>query len=221
MLKSLKGFLLSLGFLALAPASVFATSTVQYEGGAENFVFYTANNTDLFSDFKSMMPGDTRATDITVKNIASEYDYVKIFLRAESSTSSDSLLSRLTLNLYRDGELISTSPASDPGSLLENYELGTFYPGDETLLTVELSAPLTLGNNFQDADEEIRWLFSAEAYKDGKMVVPNTGSMPTANTASATPIIMITVLPITIVLAAINRRKLSRLFETIKSRNQQ
>ena len=174
MIKRLSYLLLS-SFLALGllfGVDAHATSTVSFEGGAENFVFSPSN--DLFGGFKDLAPGDTRTETITVKNLATDYDFVKLYLRAESDTATNGLLSQLTFNLSRGEELISSDASA-------NLVLGTFYPGDETTLTLEVSAPLTLGNAYQHTQNEIKWIFTAEAYKDGQIAPPNTG------TALATP----------------------------------
>ena len=191
MIKRLSYLLLS-SFLALGllfGVDAHATSTVSFEGGAENFVFSPSN--DLFGGFKDLTPGDTRTETITVKNLATDYDFVKLYLRATPNTNTADFLSHLTLNVYQDSELLSSASASDPANLTENTLLGTFYPGDETTLTLEVSAPLTLGNAYQHTTGNIAWIFTAEAYKDGQIVPPNTGAATAATPGSANETIVI------------------------------
>lgn len=183
--------------VAISP-SASAASAVQFVGGAENFVFYPNggwNSTDLFGGFKNLMPGDRRTEPINVKNTASDYDYVKIYLRAEpqsttssadTSTDTDSatmseLLSQLTLNVYQDGDLLSSSPAAEAGGLETNTLLGTFHNGDETTLVAEISAPSNLSNRYMHSLGEVDWFFTAEGYKDGVIVPPNTGTLTTTD----------------------------------------
>lgn len=191
-------FLTSLFFNSTA----FAASTVQFEGGAENFIFYSDNaktETDLFGSLKDLMPGDIKTETITVKNTARDYDYVKIFLRAEPVVETSDLLSRLTLNIYHNDNLVSTSLASDQGALASNLELGTFNYGEETLLTVEIITPSDLENDYNYTEEEINWVFTAEAYKDGKIISPDTGAASFFNSPNALPeILTITLLVIAI-----------------------
>ncbi len=188
--------------------SPFATSTVQFEDGADNFVFYSDSDwskTDLFNSLKGLMPGDTRTENILVKNASKEYDYIKIYLRAEpNNTPTENLLEKLTLNVYKDGELISSTLASNPGALLENTLLGTFNYGDEVLLTTELSVPLDLENTYLETSSNINWIFTAEAYKDGKIVTPNTGSAPILITV-AIPSVVIASLLVTTFLILIKK----------------
>ncbi|MBR3319709.1 hypothetical protein IKG20_00140 [Candidatus Saccharibacteria bacterium] len=187
------------GLFLLSSSNVFAASTVQFEGGANDFVF---SNDDLFDDVKTMMPGDTRTENITVRNIASDYDYVKIFLRAESSGEANVLLSQLNLKLYLDGELLSDTSADNPGALTTDLELGTFYPGDEVTLSAEISAPVSLGNDYMHLNGEIKWIFTAEAYKDGKPATyPNTGAGVTSESNNANSEIIIAVIATAIVTA--------------------
>ena len=198
--------ILSLLFLILSglflSSTALAASTVKFEGGAENFVFYSDNSktkTDLFGGLKDLMPRDTKTETITVKNTARDYDYVKIFLRAEPLAETNTLLDRLTLNIYHDNVLVSSSPASSQGALASNLELGTFNYGEETLLTVEIIAPSDLENNYEYTEGEINWIFTAEAYKDGKIVSPNTGTTSFFNSPNALPeILTITLLVIAI-----------------------
>ena len=186
--------------LILSPLAL-AASSVQFEGGAENFVFYPSNgwnDADLFGGLKNMMPGDRRTESITVKNIATDYDYVKIFLRAESLSSATEttaesgqpsmaeFLSKLTLNIYQGDNLISSASADNLGGLSSNLLLGTFHGGDETTLTVEVIAPTSLSNKYMNAVGEIDWLFTAEAYKDGVMINPNTGVLTTSSVDGVT-----------------------------------
>lgn len=194
--------------------SVSATSAVQFVGGAENFIFYPDggwNATDLFGGLKNLMPGDKRSESIIVKNTATDYDYVKIYLRADpnhdstssnantnnSSDSSDAstseLLSQLNLNVYQDGKLISSSSAAEPGGLTNNVLLGSFNSGDETMLVAEVSAPENLGNRFTNSIGAVDWFFTAEAYKNGTAIPPDTGILTTTDINGATVAIIITI----------------------------
>ena len=189
-------------------ANPYATATVSFEGGAENFVFSPTGN--LFGDLSQFMPGDTRSSTITVKNIATDYDFVKIYLRAEPDSGASDLLSKLNLTVSQDGELLSSAPASNPSVLTTNYELGTFNPGKETNLSIELSAPSSLGNAYEYTSGDIKWIFTAEAYKDNQIVPPNTGTAPTISTTLALPGILFAALLTTTLVLLINKRKMRK-----------
>ena len=182
-------------FSLVFSTNAMATSTVEFKGGAENFVFSSDDDwtgTDLFGGLKGMMPGDTRSEEITIRNNASDYDFVIIYLRAESNSEINALLSKLTLNVYRDGELISTSSASEQGGLATDVMIGAYDYGDESQLTAEVLIPATLGNDYMYTEGEIKWVFTAEAYVDGEIAnVPDTGAMDTSNTGGASTEILI------------------------------
>lgn len=203
--------LLAILNLLLFNSNALATSKIQFEGGAENFVFYADESwtdTDLFDGLKNIMPGDKRTENITVKNMASEYDYVKIYLRAEPiEEGTHDFLAQLTLNVYKNDELISSSPASEQGALETNVNLGTFNYGDEVILTTEISAPTNLKNEHSYTSGEIKWIFTAEAYKDGEIITPNTGTLTFFDKNGAT-IEIITISTLAIILTVTSIRYL-------------
>lgn len=82
---------LSAAFLALIivlslSVTVFAAdSAITFKGAQEGFDFqpgseYTA--TDLFQNFKDVMPGDRLTETIQVQNSAADCDYIKLYMRA-------------------------------------------------------------------------------------------------------------------------------------------
>ena len=167
--------LLALAFNLIPAPGAFAASRVQFEGGAENFVFYPDgdfSDTDLFGGMKNMMTGDIRTETIIVRNLAREYDYVKIYLRAEPADPSApaceksgatmlEFLTNFNLELTTGGTTISKALASEK---TETIPLGIFYPGEETHLKVDVTALDTLGNKFQHCQGEINWIFTAEGF---------------------------------------------------------
>lgn len=88
MKKSMKK-LLSLAMIlaalaALAVPALAADAVVSRKGN--DIVIETTGSgytdTDLFDNFKNVMPGDERTEDITIKNNVTGYDYVKLYIRA-------------------------------------------------------------------------------------------------------------------------------------------
>ena len=214
-MRHLFGLILSLGFLNLSFASpALAASRVEFQGGAENFVFNTDGSSEFFDGLEGMMPGDTRSETVTVKNTTTEYDYVKIYLCVVPETEDDAFLSKLILSIKNNGTLISDSNLS---AATTNLELGSFNPNDESLLTLELLAPATLGNDFQYAESGINWIFTAEAYKDGKIVPPNTGAAPTNDATYVTPGIVLAVAVALLLLLIINRKRISNISKAPKA----
>ena len=61
-----------------------AAGNVTFGGSADDFVFEPGSDqspTDLFTDFKQVMPGDTLTQPVTLRNTAKNAD-VAIFMRA-------------------------------------------------------------------------------------------------------------------------------------------
>lgn len=72
---------LSLGITAFA-----AESSITIEGKDEGFTFEPSSEytvTDLFDNFKDVMPGDQLLETIEIKNEATDCDYIKVYMRAE------------------------------------------------------------------------------------------------------------------------------------------
>jgi hypothetical protein len=178
--------LLSSVFVLSNSVSVSAlNSAVYFEGGADNFVIYP--NHDLFDNFKNVYPGDKLTEEIKVRNTAPEYDYVKIYLRAEThdditnppintdddTASMHDFLRQLSLKVYNGGNLIYSATPDQLDGLSQNQLLGEFVNGASTKLTVQLDVPVALGNKYMHRVGEVDWIFTAEGYIDDKPVCPD------------------------------------------------
>ena len=164
--------LLSLA-LALTAACWLAVPTfareasVTFDGQAQKFLFEPGSDhspTDLFADFKSVMPGDSLTQTITVKNDPSHKVKVKLYLRSQGAEEgSEAFLSEMKLTVRQDGETeLFAAPADQTAGLSDWVSLGTFYSGAEVNLEVTLDVPMTLGNDFQQAVGRLNWEFRAE-----------------------------------------------------------
>ncbi len=165
--------LLVFGFMGSALA---ADSSVTYSGSADKFVFLP--NTDLFQSFKGVMPGDTLKQSITVKNDTANGVKVKLYLRAEPADEKyRSFLNQMKLTVVQNGQsVLFSAPASEQGGLSSNVYLGTFYSGADIPLTVTLSVPLEMGNEFQNGVGVINWVFTAEELAiESTDPIPKTG----------------------------------------------
>ena len=84
--KTLFFLILVFALLVNLSAVAFASdSTITFQGAEEGFAFqpgseYTA--TDLFDNFKDVMPGDRLTEEITVKNEAKDCDYINVYMKA-------------------------------------------------------------------------------------------------------------------------------------------
>lgn len=169
----LLGTILMNASLALA-SSTAVDSNVEYRGRAESFVILP-EDTDLFQNFKNVMPGDTIKQEIRVANEGTNIMPARIYLRAEPIDPADKpFLEQMNLRVEHNvlGEL-SDDLSSEQGGLAENVLLGTFFPGTDRMLEVTLEVSLAMGNDFQNAVGEIIWIFTVE--EDDPPPLPQTG----------------------------------------------
>lgn len=153
-----------------------AASLVRYEGGAEKFVFLPGtgySQSDLFDNYKMVMPGDVLTQRITVRNTSGKP--VRIYLRAEKVDEQYAdFLSRLNLQIKaKDGEIFDAA-VSETGQLTENTLLGTFRKGGSTDLVLTLTVPYDLGNEYMCTMGVVPWTFLVEEVPE-ETDTPHTG----------------------------------------------
>lgn len=163
-----------------------AGSSVSYDGDSRQFVFEPGSKgspTDLFTDFKGVMPGDSITQKITVKNDAKKNVKVKIYLRSLGAREgSAELLSQCGLRVKKsDGNEMAymfDAPADETAGLTDWVCLGTLYSGGKVDLDVILTVPTELPNSYQgDAEYFIDWEFMVEEFpvEEGDPQAPQTG----------------------------------------------
>lgn len=161
--------------LLLGMTSAMAASSVTFEGGAENFVFLpgsTFTDTDMFENFKNVMPGDVLVQRITVQN-TSDME-VRIYMRADPIEEKHrAFLERLNLQVSCKDEEIFDAAASETAQLTENTLLGTFKTAGSTELVVTLTVPLDLGSEFMATMGIVPWTFLVEEVPEDD--TPHTG----------------------------------------------
>lgn len=168
--------------IVLLTACILALSTVMpvyaadgkvtYSGNAGKFVFEPGSDyslTDLFPNFKDVMPGDTLTQKITVKNDADNKVKVKIYIRSLGAhEDSVEFLSQLGLKVSKSSDnkmaYMFDAAADETAQLTDWVCLGTLYSGGEVNLDVTLSVPVELDNMFQNKIGYLDWEFMIEEF---------------------------------------------------------
>lgn len=207
MKKKISKTLLSL-LLILAMVPGFATTafaagaSIDFQGFSEGFDFQPGSEyteTDLFDNFKNVMPGDVVQEKITFTNSAKDCDFINLYMRAEAHDENGNPLSpkvaetgetpvtmadflaRLSMKVWNGTELIYDASPDELDGLRENKFLGTFRSGDTTTLTVELTVPLELSNEYANRVGEVDWVFHVEAYNESQLTVRKVWSDGNSN----------------------------------------
>lgn len=165
--------------VALAAPAFAATASITYKGQKDQFVFDPS--TDLFRNFKGVMPGDTLEQSITFTNKSTDSNYVKLYVRAvahdtsnpltkpvkanENIPSMEDFLSQLDMEVYCGKKQIFKASPDELGGMKNKVLLGTFKKNASATLTVKLNVPIELGNEYANRMGEVDWIFTVEAFK--------------------------------------------------------
>lgn len=154
-----------------------ADGNVIYSGNAGEFIFTPGSEhspTDLFPEFKDVMPGDTLTQNIVVKNNAKKS--VKISMRALGAhKDSKDFLSQLNLYVEKMTDTpLFEAPADQTAQLTEWRQIGVLAAGGEAELRVGLQVPTSLDNNYKKLVGYLDWEFMVEEIDDGSTQTGDT-----------------------------------------------
>lgn len=163
---------LLLAVMVLTTAVSAANGNVTYDGMIQGIICEPGSEhslTDLFPNFKDVMPGDTLTQQITVRNDQGNHVKVEIYIRSlGAQEGSEEFLSQLKLKVAKseDNEMayMFDAYANESAQLTDWVCLGMLYSGGEVNLDVTLEVPVEMGNEFQDQIGYLDWEFMVIEY---------------------------------------------------------
>lgn len=211
-MKRILAFVLACFLLATTVSA--ADGNVIYDGMIQGLIFDPGSEhslTDLFPNFKDVMPGDTLTQKITVRNDQGNHVKVEIYIRSLGAhEESKEFLSQLKLKVAtsQDNEMayMFDAYAHEPAQLSDWVCLGMLYSGGEVNLDVTLEVPVEMGNDFQDQIGFLDWEFMVIEYpveEDDPKPPAQTGD----NTDLTTPVVLMVLSAAAIILLLILRKK--------------
>ena len=140
---------------------------IVYVEDAGKFIFLPGTDyspTDLFPNFKDVMPGDTIEQRIEIRNDISNGCKVRVYMRALGAhPDSVDFLSQLSLTVTKGTDTVMfEAPAHETAQLTDWVYLGTLYSGGTSELIVTLEVPVTLDNEFKHLVGYLDWEFAVE-----------------------------------------------------------
>ncbi|MBQ7500434.1 MAG: hypothetical protein IJT91_06035 [Clostridia bacterium] len=179
---------LTLGLLSSVIA--FADGgNVSYNGQSEKFVFAPGSEfspTDLFTEFKDVLPGDVLTDHILVKN-TTDKENVKIYMRSlGADEDSKDFLSQLTLVVKTSDSELFNETSDKPAQLTDWVLLGSFKPGEEVTLDLELTVPDDLDIKYHSTVGKLVWEFKVEEIPEETTTTTAPAETTTAKPAATT-----------------------------------
>ena len=167
--------------LLMVYSIALADSSVSYTDYPKRFVFTPGSEystTDLFENFKGVVPGDTLRQEIVITN-DSQSD-IRLWLQQSPETWVETdmpdFLSKLRLTIKMEGRTLFDAPASESAQLTKPQLLGMFteHPKGGTVLDVTLHMPIEMGNEYMNQIGVVPWTFIVEE-------IPNDGTPDTGD----------------------------------------
>ena len=177
-MKKLFSLLLALMLVFSLALPAFASGgSITYKGSTRIYVTpgkEAWTDSDMFGNFKNVMPGDVLEETVKITNLAVDCHYVQVNFQAvahdatnqpsrkvtgagETLVSMNAFLSKLHLEVKRGDSVIYSGPANTETDDIAIKALGPF----KTLeLTATLTVPKELGNEYAHREGEVDWVFT-------------------------------------------------------------
>lgn len=209
-IRRISTLLMALALVLSLSVPAFASS-VTFEGKSQGFALDGHNQltaTDLFGNFKNLMPGDSVSETITIQNVARDCDYIKLYIRAvphgsgnglsgevaeieDSVASMQNFLSQLYMEVYQGSSRIYSGSPDELDGFRDNVYLGQYKKNQGTTLTVTLNVPADLDNEYAFRAGEVDWVFTVECYDEsGKLIQTGQNNWPIAVLLSLGVVVM-------------------------------
>lgn len=182
---------------------------------------YTA--TDLFDNFKDVMPGDELDQPVAVSNESGKS--VRVYLRAEAHdgqsnppayaapgetvASMADFLSQLHLTVTAGGAVVFDASPDLEAQLAEGVLLGELAPGGALQVDAHLSVPIAMGDAYADRVGEVDWVFTVEEL-DEPAAPAGRPSGALSQTGDSSPVVLLAALAGAAVVVAAAALLLSR-----------
>ena len=175
----MKKFIVCIALLmAIVMGGNAMASSVTYVDRTELFDFKPGSVyevTDLFENFKGVLPGDVLEEEITVSN--SSKGQVRIWMQCKYDsyveTEAKDFLSQLKLTVESGDKTIFEAAADQKAQLSEPVLLGTFKKKGKVDLNVTLEVPASLGSEYMGQIGVVPWTFLVEEIPEDD--TPDTG----------------------------------------------
>ncbi|MBR5287839.1 MAG: hypothetical protein IKU34_04505 [Clostridia bacterium] len=178
-MKKILSILVLLALLAVS-AMAAAESSATYMNDVLLFDFKPGSEysaTDLFTNFKNVLPGDTLTQRILVQN-SSGIDvrmYVKQSPETFVQTDMPDFLGQMRLKVEMAGKTLFDAPASEAAQMKEPVLLGIFKKRNknQAYLDVTLEVPIEMSSEYMNQVGVVPWTFIVEEVRD--IDSPHTG----------------------------------------------
>ena len=160
-MKKLAILLLTLFFLRPIPAQAASITFQSKEAGFSFAPGSVYSPTDLFENFKSILPGDRLEDTVLLENTSNVP--LKLTFQALGGEKDTDFLSALHLQVSSGSRVLFDD---SPDKISGTVSLGTLLPGKSMELKLRMDVPLSLDNDFQSVRGDVLWLFRAEEIED-------------------------------------------------------